>query len=122
MAGCPHTKNPKHCAAPLCAVSDANCRAYLDAQEDLEVPTQDQRAGHPTTPQIVELLTQLRDQLRSTYGVDYSYTVQGYGELLAASNKRHGIITATTGLREEITTPAPPAGKNSLRGKGRGRS
>lgn len=44
------------------------------------------RDGHPTGRRIAQALIELRAALVDRYGSDYSYSVTGYGKLLAASS------------------------------------
>lgn len=47
-----------------------------------------------TTPAIAATVETLRELLAQEYGPDYSFVVLARGEIIGASNRRHGIIVA----------------------------
>ncbi len=48
----------------------------------------------PTTPAIAATVETLRELLAQEYGPDYAFVVLARGEIIGASNRRHGIMIA----------------------------
>lgn len=48
----------------------------------------------PTTSEIAKSIEYLRNLLKAQYGSDYTFTIMGRGQVLAASNSKLGVVQA----------------------------